>query len=343
MEDIPDEKSEDEADGESEEGPDEQMGDLDTSDPSAVDEKLWGDEAGPQDPNQKDEKTNQDRSSEQSGPSDVVAREGSQAPEPQEKPIERKDEEPVLSTPEDEAMPDNEKEDDQDYPDASGAPMDEHIPDANTLDLPDDIDLGDGEELPDNMDVEDEVEDDAIKGDEEGHEEPPNNHDDVHDDSQSFPDDQPDAEVPAEAPAEAQVADGDDPTPENDEPSEEHAVAKPDISSGDGFADEHHDVGDAESAPTGSAGVSAAKAGQDAIAQEQALDQDRYGIRCVDEPKSHRSTVFLNPINNKQTLILSPLRCRQPAPPQVLHRRVRRLRSPRTSCQATHCAVWEMH
>lgn len=49
---VPDaeyEQQEDDSEEQNDEDLDEQIGDLDAHDPSAVDEKLWGDETGPQD------------------------------------------------------------------------------------------------------------------------------------------------------------------------------------------------------------------------------------------------------------------------------------------------------
>jgi len=61
-----DEEEEDEGEEDGEESPpDEQIGDVDPLDENAVDEKLWGDEKG-DDSDQKDEKLDQDHSTEQS-------------------------------------------------------------------------------------------------------------------------------------------------------------------------------------------------------------------------------------------------------------------------------------
>ncbi|KAJ7264443.1 hypothetical protein B0H12DRAFT_1209400, partial [Mycena haematopus] len=88
LEDVPEEEgSQDEKDSDegSDADPEEQLGDLEASDPSAVDEKLWGDEQGPQDSSEKDDKTNQDHSEQKSGDSEVVAKEGEQQSQPKEK------------------------------------------------------------------------------------------------------------------------------------------------------------------------------------------------------------------------------------------------------------------
>ena len=52
MQDVPDKEGEEEGDDDEkddDEEPEEQVGNLDAMDPSAVDEKLWGDEGGPED------------------------------------------------------------------------------------------------------------------------------------------------------------------------------------------------------------------------------------------------------------------------------------------------------
>ncbi len=72
--------------GESDEEPEEQLGDLDDTDPSAVDEKLWGDESGPDDEKQ-DSGKNADDHSTQKKESETVAKEdeGNQASKEKEK------------------------------------------------------------------------------------------------------------------------------------------------------------------------------------------------------------------------------------------------------------------
>ncbi|KAI0060319.1 hypothetical protein BV25DRAFT_1871299 [Artomyces pyxidatus] len=120
---------EDESDEEGEEGPEEQIGDLDASDPSAVDEKLWGDEKGPE-TEAEESKTNEDRSTE--------AKQDSESGERKDQ-TERPDEDETLTEdPVDEPMP-------EDGPEAAGetAPDGE---DANTLDLPDDLELAANED-----------------------------------------------------------------------------------------------------------------------------------------------------------------------------------------------------
>ena len=83
LEDVPD-KGDDEAESgdEEEQDLDEKIEDLDKSDPAAVDEKLWGDEKGPEDEGGQDDKIGNDRSKEQQqDESEVVAKEGGEKKE----------------------------------------------------------------------------------------------------------------------------------------------------------------------------------------------------------------------------------------------------------------------
>lgn len=147
LEDVPEKEEGDEEDGVSDEeddGPEERREDLDASDPNAVDEKLWGDEAGDDDSKGPDEKTSEDRSKEDAGESEVVAKEG--AKESSKEKDESKETEE--GKPQGEENEEGEDEDvmqedlpDETQPNENGAPMDEHVPDANALDLPDDLDL----------------------------------------------------------------------------------------------------------------------------------------------------------------------------------------------------------
>ncbi|KAJ6531011.1 hypothetical protein B0H10DRAFT_2171534 [Mycena sp. CBHHK59/15] len=255
LEDVP--EDDDEAD------PEEHLGDLDASDPSAVDEKLWGDEQGPQDSAEKDEKTNQDHSEEKMGDSEVVAKEGEQQPQSKEK--EKKDgaeaaaeqEQDLPSNPEDEAMPEGE-EDQEDRPDASGAPMDDYVQDANTLDLPDDMDLGLGEDMPDEMQMDEDPEDSPMDDAELAPEESSND--------QQHPN-----ESPADDALEPLEGQETKPPVQSAEAGEDsaHAVAQPDVDPNNQKNDEA-----GESAATGQAGSSAGVAGQDIAAEEQVEDDD---------------------------------------------------------------------
>jgi len=282
MEDLPDSTSQDEnnSEQESQADPEEQLGNLDTSDPSAVDEKLWGDEQGPQDISEKDEKTNQDHSEEKGGHSDVVAKEGNQ-PQAKQMSGDKEDNEEMPSNVEDESTPEGDADNDhgEEHPDASGAPMDDYVPDANTLDLPDDMDLGLGEEMPE--DVNAESDDDPMEGDvpepvsdnlndERGSEAPPERPQEVMDESQE-------TEDPGRA-QEMEEQDGD-----REDPSEEHAVAQPDVSAGEGdtASNEPHNPDGGERATAGEAGGSEGMMGQVGEAQEKANDQNGYGFELI--------------------------------------------------------------
>ncbi|KAF7348332.1 Midasin [Mycena sanguinolenta] len=282
LEDVPEEEegSQDEKDGDekSDADPEEQLGDLDASDPSAVDEKLWGDEQGPQDSSEKDDKTNQDHSEQKSGDSEVVAKEGEQQPQRKEKKDggEQPDDREPPPNAEDAAVAEGEEEH-EDHPDASGAPMDDYIQDANTLDLPDDMDLGLGEEMADEMEMDDGPEDDAMDAEDEGaapdepsreqtsHDEPP-------------VEDTPEPMEGQETEPSAQTAEMDDDkeAPEGEESPDDYAVAQPDVTAGEGDVDPSNEKQEngGESAATGQAGSSAGVAGQDAAAAEESKGDD---------------------------------------------------------------------
>ncbi|OBZ68834.1 Midasin [Grifola frondosa] len=165
MQDIPDkeEGDEEDADQESELDSEEQLGKLDATDPSAVDEKLWGDESGPQDPGQ-DGKTSEDHSS-QKQDSDVVAKEeGNKNP----KESQRNDEEAAPEQGDEQGTEDSALEEKVDETEAQdGTALDEYIQEADTLDLPDDMDMDAGQEQRELRDDDSDIEmDDAEQEDE---------------------------------------------------------------------------------------------------------------------------------------------------------------------------------
>lgn len=136
----------DEPDASDNEGPEERLEDLDPSDPSALDEKIWGDEGSPQD-DTKDE-SGKDHSEEQSGTSEMVAKENNEKSqrerggmrEETEVEVEQKEEDQEAQATEDQTK------DEEGEPSTAGAPMPDNIQDTNILDIPDDIELGVGEE-----------------------------------------------------------------------------------------------------------------------------------------------------------------------------------------------------
>ncbi|KAI0357543.1 midasin [Trametes cingulata] len=165
------EEEDEEDQDESDEEPEEQLGDLDAADPSAVDEKLWGDEKGPEDTKQDGGKSAEDHSTQEQD-SEMVAKEeeGRQASKEKQKeqaPEEGKEgqegeEEPV---PEEGGQDETMEEGEQEQQD--GAPLDEFVPEANTLDLPEDLDFGkEGKEpeLDDDIDMGDEGEEGGEEG-----------------------------------------------------------------------------------------------------------------------------------------------------------------------------------
>ncbi len=155
LEDIPEADMEEDDDnsveGEKEEF-DETLGNLDPLDPSAVDEKMWGDKKSAEGSDDREGDAGTDHSREQKGPSELVAKEGK---EKHESSKERTQEDAEVTDQDEQEM---EAEDDSNSdPNVNGAPL-EHLPDANPLDLPDDIDLG-GDGKAKRQEMEDELED----------------------------------------------------------------------------------------------------------------------------------------------------------------------------------------
>lgn len=273
LEDIPDDGSGDEEDGDSDKDsqadPEEQLGDLDASDPSAVDEKLWGDESGP---DNKDDsgKVDQDHSEEKVENSDVVAKED-RRPDPKESKATEGDDENQENQDDDMRQPeDAENKDDENDSQANGAPMDDLMQDANTLDLPDDMDLGLGEDA-----------DEEPQGPDDGM--------DIPDDAEPEPDDFPDtsnndrgADEPNPMDEEAnenqpqQQPGEDEGVPEHEEdPTDSTAVAEPDISSGDGGQANDPQTGDTKESAADNASVEQSGSGDDGIKGESEVDSEQ--------------------------------------------------------------------
>ncbi|THH20578.1 hypothetical protein EW146_g790 [Bondarzewia mesenterica] len=246
MEDLPetgsqhgeDEEEEDEA--EETEGPDEQIGDIDKSDPSAVDEKLWGDEKGPEDTLEKERAADDDVCDEQI-PEDGIEDQGDIAP------------------------------------DGDGGPIDDRVQDANTLDLPDDLDLGTGEETQEDAspDDDDQMLEDGLEereerlSDFEGA-------DDAEQGQESTPEPMDEGNVHSAYRREETQEDDDD-QPEGDRPPDD-AVAQPDLQSGDGFADampeESLNSNDRENVPARQSGGTRGSSGQTAGVGEETSHED---------------------------------------------------------------------
>ncbi|KAF5333007.1 hypothetical protein D9758_015177 [Tetrapyrgos nigripes] len=291
MEDVLDDGEEqegddDDKDEDEDEDPEEQLGDLDASDPAAVDEKFWGDEKGPENSNDPEQKTNEDRSEESKGDSDVVAKEGKEKSKEKEKKKEegegKEDENAPPKEAETEDLPDEDgPEPDPDHPEASGAPMDEHVPDADTLELPDDMNLG-GEENA--MEIDDTKDDDDLEDigpelepegvDEDRMEEDRPDREESSGETQNP--EEPQAEPKEEEVHASGEAEGDE--DENEEPQEDRtAVAEPDVSNGDGAptSDKQPDPNSTESGEGGEAGASTGMAGQTSVEQENSELQDQ--------------------------------------------------------------------
>ncbi|KAJ7432807.1 hypothetical protein B0H11DRAFT_788318 [Mycena galericulata] len=174
-----------------------------------------------------------------------------------------------------------EGEDEQeDHQDAGGAPMDDHVQDANTLDLPDDMDLGLGDDMPEETEMDEGPDDEAMNEEDNGDSAPdtePSKEQANRDEPPS--EDAPDPTEGQEPEPSVQTGDvGDDiDAPEEDETPDEHAVAQPDITAGEGEVDPNNEKNEeaGESAATGQAGSSAGVAGQDtAASEEKSKDED---------------------------------------------------------------------
>jgi midasin len=281
------EQSEDEAD---DERPEEALGKLDPSDPSAVDEKLWGDEEAPQE--QGDEQKTEEESTKQEGDSEMVAKneEQKKSKEKNDKKEEKSGEEGKEDGADDEKKGEKETEEDEPEeelgePSGAGAPMEEHIPEANNLELPDDIDLGTGEDIQEDQDLdmdedatmdeeqvdpseipEDVESEDADRGDDTAK---PSEQEDENMDAEDKPLEEP--PLAADAPQEGDEGEERD--------GEEAATAQPDVSSGKGEENLQstlldHEVG--ESASTGQSGGAQRAQGDDAGDHEGAPETERY-------------------------------------------------------------------
>ena len=244
LEDVPENEDGDEneeAEGEEEEGPDEQLGKLDKSDPAAVDEKLWGDKGGNDD--EKGEEGQDDRSQEgQRKDSDIVAKErkGGKEKNDEKKAQEAKEEKQGGERDGEEEevdLADESPPEEMEPPNASGAPMDQHIPDADTLDLPDDMHLdedqdkqnnyGDDLGMEDTSDEEHLADDQMAEDVEKGRERDRTPEDEPMSDELQNTEQQ-----PPRAADESSVNDEKDNLDE--EESENGAVAQPDLTAGDG-------------------------------------------------------------------------------------------------------------
>ena len=233
LEDIPDADSESDAESDANDEPalDETLGNLDDLDTSAVDEKMWGDEKGPEGSRDSEDQTNQEHSKKQDDFSEVVGKEGSQQKQSKEKQPEESEELDLEGK--NESGEEENEDDESNDPNVSGAPINNQVqvPDANTLDLPDDIDVS-GDDV--------EMNDGSVVDDDSGMEQ----EDDVGEENQPADDATPetmdDGQVPdnaLESRASACDENDDEAKESDDEVSREEAIAPPDISEGVGMTD----------------------------------------------------------------------------------------------------------
>jgi midasin len=269
LEDVPETDSHvgNESDREDEPDPEDRVEKLDSSDPSAVDEKLWGDQQASSE--QTDDRTRQDHSQHKDVDSEVVAKE-----KPSTKRDPKADQQDPNEQTEQSLLEDNIIDDEEQYPDASGAPLDDYIQDANTLDLPDNMEVG----------LEEETEEDlGDHGDE-----------DMMDDEQPGPapeDEANPAEIANQEDHELMVEDQQDQRsalPQNPELDADKvdediqgdaAIGQPDISTGQGdsstnnFPHQH----DSRNTATEQVRISSSGGGHDSELQDPSLNPDWYG------------------------------------------------------------------
>jgi len=304
LEDVPDKGSDDEAESDDGSEPefDETLGELDDLDPAAVDEKMWGDEKGPEDSDNTEEKAEKDLSKEQGGPSELTAKESSEGKKPQEKSedmqqgADKDDAEDVEAEVKSEGG-----DDDLNDPNVSGMPMDEHVQEANTLDLPDEMDLG-GDELA-KEGISDSDDDEAMDNDENGlvaeaefddvedfaMKEPSRDISPAEDDTEERPESEDDTN-----PVHASGEKADEEQPNDKVPVE--AVAQPDVSKEGGPTDpkETANPEPGQSSSSGEAGTSRGGAGESSSAEEKA-DNDEGYIYNLETLRNHSDAAFLDP------------------------------------------------
>ncbi|KAF8827835.1 hypothetical protein HHX47_DHR4000508 [Lentinula edodes] len=323
MEDVPDDGSqaeEQEEDSQSNPDPEEQVHDLDSSDPAAVDEKFWGDEKGPEDG---DDKANKDSSTQQSGESEVVAKEGGNKTDAKE---DAKDaDSPETNDEAVEPQPDHEDEEakqetgeeDSTYPDASGAPMDEYVPEADALELPEEMDMGMenvAEEMEtDKMDVDEDENDDGFTD-----ERTPKDGDDhqEHDDEPSSPTAQDGTQEPEDKEAtEAELPGQTQQTEDEENVDENSAIAQPDIGQGEGDVNgEHSNVEESQDQSHVESGTSMGVAGKAAAAAQKS----QHGLDTTEQPET-RETSEDSPMDLDPTAGAAPAGSEQGQQPSRQH------------------------
>ncbi|KAH7103718.1 P-loop containing nucleoside triphosphate hydrolase protein [Auriculariales sp. MPI-PUGE-AT-0066] len=248
MEDAPDKDGE-EDDGEEEEGEDvdDRVEDLDPTDPNAVDEKMWGDDSGPE-PKDGDDRTQKD-SAPQNDETELGAKEAKQDSQAKDKPKEpHQDKDSGEGDNEPEEIKDEAQQVEEDQPDqepvGAGGKVDDYTQEGDALELPDDLNLG--EDDPDGG------EDDGMSLDDEQVDGP----DDDHREGSPAPEDDSPFDESAEATREDTGANDLEIKPE------EIAAAQPDVSAG-------NDTDDVATEAAGTGGSSRVQR-----AEQHNLDQD---------------------------------------------------------------------
>lgn len=293
MENVPEteegDENDEEVEKEEEEGPDEQLGKVDKSD-AAVDEKLWGDDGGDDDGKGEDELQNDRSKEDQRKGSDVVAKERKSD---NEKSNEKKSEDTKQEGEGDERdgeeevdVGDENPPEEMEPPNASGAPMDQHIPDADTLDLPDDMHLDEVQDKQDDhgddLGMEDISDEEHVANDEmleDVDEERERDHTPKDDPMSVEPQDT--EQQPPRAVDESN-ADEEKDNP-NEEENENKAVAQPDLTTGDG------DAGMSENEPQPK---DSAQEGQQGSASTQ-VEMDIDGGESSREPEPRKQPYVL--------------------------------------------------
>lgn len=288
LEDVPEDGSEaegeDDRSDESEAGPEDKVEDLDPTDPSALDEKIWGNEDGPPDSDNKQDSIGKDSSEEQSGSSEMVAKEREEASNERSKENEESKAEELK-----EEAPETEEQEQE--PGAAGAPIGDDVEEADNLNLPEDmeLDLGEEEKAGDTNN--------EMDGESEGQEQMPEG-EEVNDDT-TFENDQVESEEGNKTPKEDMISDSDiemdnkveaevdeqQPDPDHaEEGTPEEVVARPDTSGGGGDANpnEESQTRDHDPTSTGQAGSSAAGSEQQKANSERLEAPKQAGfVVCI--------------------------------------------------------------
>lgn len=207
------EETDGEGDDDDEPEPEERMGDLDPSDPSQIDEKLWNNDDGPQDHGNDSSSTDKGQSHQKES-SEIAAKEAGDDEKDHQAETEDqgKQEQPNSSE-------EAEQQQDEGEVTQEGLPMDEYVDTGDILDLPEDMNIGEEKDV-------DREDDDISMGDmDDGMAE-----DEVHLD-EGLPEEMEDQQEDGLDSALEAEQSNPDPTPEG---AEDPTVARPDVQSGEG-------------------------------------------------------------------------------------------------------------